>query len=478
LDLPSNPTPDQIEVIAEYLRQQKKLASKTNYNKRNFYQDKEEIMGSKLIIFKHQQMKSDVYYMRMYCGDRKYKVLSLKTDNKEIARARCLEKWRTLQNQIDLGGNPFEPTTQESLDQYLNHLEELYETRQIKKHTFQGKKTCLKKLSIFLQPYTKPSDAPPSLLNDYVKWRRTKNWDKKYHKNNPDPPTDQTINTELSAFKGFFDWCRKKQIFVQDIDYPFIKHDHRKNIEKNPSWDDEDWKLMVMYLRSWVNRTNNLRGQPKKNLFYRKVFACFLKVLVNSGLRSHEALKLKWSDVNIKRRYEVDSKGKKREQVIAEITVSPDTKTGRRLVICPAGVYFRQIRTIYKDEEGRVPKESEFIFRNIGTVHSRADHFVGEPLTDTFFRKLWNECKQEFQQDKGIEFDKNYTFHSCRAYFINTRLELGVPVTVVADLAGHTIKTLEMNYKNHKLRKMTNQLVTQRRINLQDSEFLTFDLDS
>lgn len=126
MDLPSNPTPEQIEVIAEYLKQQKKLASKTNYNKRNFYQDKEEIMGSKLIIFKHQQMKSGVYYMRMYCGDRKYKVLSLKTDNKEIARSRCLEKWRTLQNQIDLGGNPFEPTTQESLDQYLNYLEELY----------------------------------------------------------------------------------------------------------------------------------------------------------------------------------------------------------------------------------------------------------------------------------------------------------------------------------------------------------------
>ena len=138
-------------------------------------------MGSKLIIFKHQQMKNDVYYMRMYCGDRKYKVLSLRTDNKDVARSRCLEKWRTLQNQIDLGGNPFEPTTQESLDQYLNYLEELYETKQIKKHTLQGKKTCLKKLSIFLQPYTKPSDAPPSLLNDYVNWRRTKNWDKNFH---------------------------------------------------------------------------------------------------------------------------------------------------------------------------------------------------------------------------------------------------------------------------------------------------------
>jgi hypothetical protein len=132
---------------------------------------------------------------------------------------------------------------------------------------------------------------------------------------------------------------------------------------------------------------------------------------------------------------------------------------------------------IYKEEEGSTPKKSEYIFRNIGTVNSRADHFVGEPLTDTFFRKLWYECKKEFQEDKGIEFDKNYTFHSCRAYFINTRLELGVPVSVVADLVGHTIKTMELHYKNHKLRKMTNQLVEQRRNQLQENDFLTFELD-
>jgi hypothetical protein len=218
LDLPPNPTTEQLEVIRQYLKHQQKFDASNNYNKKNFYKNKVEIMGSKLIIFKHQQMKNDVWYMRMYCGDRKYKVLSLRTDDLNVATERCLEKWRTLQNQIDLGGSPFDPTTQESLEQYLSYLQDLFETKQIKKHTLQTKKTSLKKLDQFLQPYSRPSDIPPNLLDGYVKWRRTKNWDKKYHKNNPDPPTDQTINTELSSFKGYFDWMKKKKMFVHEIE--------------------------------------------------------------------------------------------------------------------------------------------------------------------------------------------------------------------------------------------------------------------
>jgi hypothetical protein len=36
---------------------------------------------------------------------------------------------------------------------------------------------------------------------------------------------------------------------------------------------------------------------------------------------------------------------------------------------------------------------------------------------------------------------------------------------------------MEMHYKNHNIRKMTNQLVDVQRRKLEDSEFLTFDLD-
>ena len=476
LDLPSNPTPEQLDVLKKYLE----LQGKNKEKKKETYIDRFELISKKLIIFKHSQRKSNIWHMRMYLqGQRKYKILSLGTDDIEVAKEKSLEKWRTLQNQIESGGTVFEPTTVEALSDYHQYLDQLLSTDQLRKHTVQTKKTCLKKLAIFLEPYAKPSDAPENFLRDYVIWRRTKNWDKKYHKNNPEPPTDQTINTELSAFRGFFEWCKEKKIYVQDIKYPYLDIDASKNILKNPSWSDEDWMAMVYYLRTWEKKDININGNLRKGKFYKQVFSCFMKVLVNSGLRTHEALLLKWDDVLLKSRTRTvksgKDQGKKKRDVIAEIQVNPKTKSGRRLVICNAGIYFEQLYKLYKGQLGRSPLGSEYVFQNVGTASGK-DAFIGKPLNDTFFRRLWYECRDSFEQEK-YPLTNRYTFHSCRAYFINTLLECGKPPAVVADLVGHSLKTMELHYKNIKLRGMTNELVDIRKKKLREMDFLAFELD-
>ena len=156
----------------------KKIASKKGYGKENFYQDKVEIIPDELIIFKHPQKKKDVYYMRFYVGDKKYKILSLRTADLKTAKLKALEKWKSLSNHLDAGGDAFEISTKESLDQYRSHLEEPVETKQIKRLTMTCKKTSLKKLSCicsnmivrvrFLQMHlmtTSSGDAPRIGIN-------------------------------------------------------------------------------------------------------------------------------------------------------------------------------------------------------------------------------------------------------------------------------------------------------------------------
>ena len=332
---------------------------------------------------------------------------------------------------------------------------------------------------MFLEPYEKPSDIGSDSFDNYASWRRGKNWDKLKHKNNHRPPTAQTINKELSDFKGYFDWCIKKRIVVREIDFPFLKVDWSKSIERNPAFEIDDWKSIVFYLRTWTKKTINAKGNERKNLFYRKVFAEFLKILANSGMRGHEALKLKWSDIELKSKKEVSSSNpeQSRDRIIVHIQISPDTKTGRRLVICPAGIYFKRLFDLYRDKEGSSPMKSEYIFRNIGTIHSRADHFVGSPLSDAFLRNLWYELLEDIRNDKNVEFDHHYTLYSTRSFFINQRLEMGIPPAVVAELVGHSIKTMERHYKNIRLRQLEPQLVSVRRKQLSEMEFQTFDLD-
>tara|TARA_Y100001963_G_C6788041_1_gene453958 strand:+ start:2643 stop:4115 length:1473 start_codon:yes stop_codon:yes gene_type:complete len=484
LDLPVNPTKEQLDVLQKYLEAERKIQKKNNYGKQNYYEDREDIITKKLVIFRHSQYKSKPYYMRLYVGDGKYKSLTLRTTDRQTAVDRALEKWRSLQNHIDGGGTPFEETTSKTIDQYLDYLQQLVDTEQLKKHTLQAKRTSIKKLRLVLDSYEKPSKIPPNVFKEYVTWRRTINWDKTHHHRNPKPPSELTINKELTDFLGFFRWCSTNKIYVQDIDYPFIKVDYKKFKEKNPSFEDDDWISIVYWMRTWTLKETNLKNNFKKNLFYRKIFAEFFKILGNSGLRPHEALKLKWEDVKYRKQKKKTKDGKEYERISSILQVSPDTKTGRREVICPAGTYFRRVWDLYKkpDEDlkwkGQSPRQDDYVFKNIGTVNSRADNFVGEALTSTFLRKCFYECIEEMKVDKGVEFYHHYTLYSCRSYYINTRLEAGVPPSVVGQLVGHTTRTMDRHYKNLRIKKMEPELVSFRRKKLADADFQTYDLDT
>ena len=475
MDLPSSPTAEQLQQIQQYLDFHRKTAKGNQYGKRGTYKDKSEVVGKKVIIFKHSQKKNDYWYMRMYVGDKKYKQVSLNVLDKAAATQLALEHWRTIQNQLDAGEIVYNRTVQQLLDDYDNHLDSMVETKQYKVHTVNGKRTSLKKLRLILQPYENRGSAeiPKKILADYVTWRRSKNWDKNKRKRNTTPPSDATVNKELTDFKGFFDHYE-----IGGMEYPWIKINWKMSEENNPSFDVDDWWNLIMYSRTWVRLSQTPNGNERKWNFYRVVLVELLKALGSSGLRPSEALLLRWRDVQIKRRtIERKSTGKKSYKWGAIIQVSPDTKTGRREVICPAGVFFNRLHKHYT-EHGYTCGKDDYVFRNIGTKNSRADHHVGKPLTLSFLRKLWYELVQDFAaSEKGYLFDHNYTIYSCRSFFINQRLEMGISPVVVGDLVGHTVSTMEKHYKKIAIRRMEPELMNVHRRRLEESEFEIWDLD-
>jgi hypothetical protein len=533
LDLPENATHEQIQVLRAYLNQQQKIVASSGYGTKNFYKEKHEILGSKLIIFLNTQKKSDVWYMRMHIGGKQsYKRISLKTSDKATAIERALDHWRNLKNQIESGGTVFEKRVSEVIADYISFLEDLVNTNQLKKHTLQCKKTSLKKLNEYLSQYDKPSEIPNGIFNEYTKWRRTKNW-VKYHKNNSDPPSDLTINRELTDFKGFFDWCSKKRILTNNFEFPWIKFDPRKHKEASPPFTDEDYNLISRTLPLWYSDKN--LGKVRKNNFYRGVFVYYFEILAHSGLRPHECLKLRWSDVDIlpnskKVEFkviddpegtwnELDSENEalvttqesidiviKKENMPAQnkwtmktldsieeavksnrnwfeveylgakIEVNPDTKTGRRIVYCPAGWYFQELWKYFQEESPVLPKRSDYIFQNIGTSHSRGDKNLGSPLSDSFFRRLWYEFR-DYVNEKRETLRSDYTLYSCRSFFINLNLEMGNTPHQVAKMVGHSVATQSRHYEAIEVKKIAGRFTSVTDGQLKKSKIRSFYAD-
>ena len=131
---------------------------------------------------------------------------------------------------------------------------------------------------------------------------------------------------------------------------------------------------------------------------------------------------------------------------------------------------------MYQKTEDRMPKNDEFVFRNIGCKNSKNAH-VGGALSDSFMRRMWYEFLDDIKNEKGIEFEERYTLHSMRAYYINKRLELGISPSFVAKLVGHNIRTMEKHYENIQLLNLEPELVKVTRDNLEENDFQTFDID-
>ena len=504
--LPSEPTVEDLEQIEDYLNFHKKLKSDND----GLYQSREELRGSKLIIFKHKH-KGNNWYYRMYLGggSRKYKIASLKTPNVRQAREEAHNEYERLTKHLLEKGDVFEKTNEEYLQDYLKYLEkELEKKNEITSiRTVNAKKTSLKKLKTLLKPYKRPSDIPADFLKDYILWRRKAvveggNW-QKHHKKNTLPPTDQTMYKEVSDMKGFFNYLKAENVTHKEIQFPQIKLDLKRLKTKNVPYTDEDWRTIYQWMPVWIKKKYTLKGEKmrrdleklqvpeevivrkiglckkgKKSKFYKKMFYNLFLIAGNSGLRQSSLLQLKWRDIQYKKgKRTINPDGTITNPEIAIISVSVDSKTGFRKVPTPTGKWFRNLSDLYKEETGEVREPDQYIFRNIGTDNSKGDKFVGNPLSQSFILRMFYEMIEELKFYKGIGFNQHYSLHSNRSFYINKKLELGIPIAVVAQASGNNVQTIIKHYENLRVEDFTDELVKQKRMKLSKNGFETMDID-
>ena len=505
LVLPQSPTAEDLQQIEDYLEAHRRVKDEEE----GLYQDREEIRDG-LILFKHKKKKVKNWYMRMYVGNRKYKITSLKTQNYRQAKEIAFDEFDRLNQHIRDKGDVFEKTNEEYLQDYLKYLDkELEKNNEItSRRTINAKKTSLKKLKTLLKQFPKPSNIDPNFLQDYILWRRKAvveggNWNK-LHKKNPSPPTDQTLYKEVSDFRGFFNYLKIENVTHKAINFPKIKLDLTRLQTKNVPYSDEDYRTIYKWMLVWLEKKYTIKGEQKrkeleklgfaeedivrkiglckksrKSKFYKKVFYNLFLILANSGLRISSLLKLTWNDVLVKSsisgKHKFNPDGTITQASIAIIDVPIDTKTGFRRVPTPTGKWFNNLKELYRKETGKKLQRTDYIFQNIGTDNSKGDNFIGKPLSHSFILRTFYEMIEELKYYKGVEFEEHYTLHSLRSFYINKKLELGVPIAVVARASGNNIKTIIKHYENLQAIDFTDELVKQKKMDLSESGFVVMD---
>jgi len=104
-------------------------------------------------------------------------------------------------------------------------------------------------------------------------------------------PKNTTILYEMSQFKVFLEWCRRRGHLNTHIEMDRPKQDG----QRRPHFDERDWKILTDIIPEWVDQGAHRSGPIYRD---RVMLANYMLILANTGIRVGEARNLRWRNVD------------------------------------------------------------------------------------------------------------------------------------------------------------------------------------
>ena len=182
----------------------------------------------------------------------------------------------------------------------------------------------------------------------------------------------------------------------------------------------------------------------------------------NSGLRTpKEILSLTWGDIKLRKQEMEGMYGgdKKTEELVSVIQVDEDQKTGKRIVVCLAGTYFKRLRQYYVDTFDYTPKDNDPVFLE---MYGRRK---GSVLGTHALYRIWGEL----MRDAGLDRMK-FTLYHLRHFSITQQILNGIDLILIAKNMGNSISTISKHYEHIDMEKNSRKLIKRRNTRLEMSE--------
>ncbi|MHB1206575.1 MAG: hypothetical protein ACYCZX_13475 [Rhodospirillaceae bacterium] len=292
-----------------------------------FLQDIDEIKTG-LIIFRRADVKHRNWYCRVKvpASDR-YKVVSLKTPNHELAREKALEcdadiRFR-LKHDVPVFNRPF----QEIAADYLKIQEARAGVREITKDRATVVATAIRTLNLYLGPMQIHAIGQDKWDN-YAVWRRQNGrrpsgWLTRKYRKKPEPPKEDGEQKVQKAPKPVSSWTiRHEMIVFRSImtyaaNHKFIPQSHIpkgdaiKATERREEFTREEYRALHTKGRAWVKQATTARQKWCRDMTY-----LYTLVMCNTGMRPPEGKNLLWRDVSIT---SIDKETRGKENKSAEV---------------------------------------------------------------------------------------------------------------------------------------------------------------
>jgi integrase len=292
-----------------------------------------ETLKPGLIIFR----RADVQHQRFYCrvkvpkADR-YKVVSLKTSDREAARDAAFEYEIGMRALINKNVPVFNRLFSQVASEYVKTQEERAETGHISKVRAENVASAIRTLNLKFGSRQVHSVTQAD-WNEYPIWRRrqkrrrvekdrtppkgTNGKPLKYRKgveppaSAPNPVTvekdknwkvsDWTIRAEMSVLRSIMAYAASKK-YIAESDIP--KGNLHSADERREEFTREEYRRLHSEGRRWKRAATTNASR-----WYREMVYNFVLIMCNTGMRPPEAKNLRWRDVQITT-VDKDTKGK------------------------------------------------------------------------------------------------------------------------------------------------------------------------
>ena len=323
-----------------------------------FLEDIDEVKRG-LIIFRRSDVKHRNWYCRVKVPDTdRYKVFSLKTPSRDVAKEKALEcdadvRFR-LRHDVPVFNRPF----QEIAADYLKIQEARAEVGEISKDRATVVATAIRTLNLYvghMQIHAIGQDK----WDNYVIWRRKhgrrpSGWLTRKYRNKPEPQKNAeapqeneeqkekqeqkdvkpvsswTIRHEMIVFRSIMTYAANRK-FIPQSHIP--KGDAIKATERREEFTREEYRALHTKGRAWINKAETARQKWSRDMTY-----LYTLVMCNTGMRPPEAKNLLWRDVSITT---IDKETRGKENKSAEVqfiaaqaqSVADDAQGDKRRIV-------------------------------------------------------------------------------------------------------------------------------------------------